>query len=110
MKYYKNSKNQLFANPILANHEDLTEITKEEFEQLVQAINTPTAEQLLEQQLTEKKAYLSSTDWISNKYHDEVTVNGTMSKADFTAKYEAVYTAREEAREFINLNETANNA
>lgn len=107
--YFKDENNkpyqgrkEIFESKLGVN---LTEITHEEFDQLVQEINTPTASQVLEQQLAEKRAYLVSTDWIGAKYHDEVTVNGTISKAEFTSKHEDIYNSRALAREFINQNE-----
>lgn len=45
MKYYKNKKKDLFVNPILANHKDLTEINEEEFNALVLEKNTPTEQE-----------------------------------------------------------------
>jgi len=45
MKYYKNTNGNLFVDPILSKHNDLTEITKEEFNLLLE----PTSEELLKQ-------------------------------------------------------------
>jgi hypothetical protein len=45
--YYKNANNDLFVDPIVSNHVGLVEITKEEFEALVEEKNKPTPEQLL---------------------------------------------------------------
>lgn len=45
--------------------------------------------------------YLTSTDWITSKYNDVVTVLGTMSKADFIAKYKDVYDNRTAARAVV---------
>lgn len=52
--------------------------------------------------INEAEIYLKSTDWITAKYHDVVTINGSMSKTDFIAKYQDIYTARSEARALIN--------
>jgi len=45
--------------------------------------------------------YLASTDWITSKYNDVVTVLGTMSKADFVAKYKEIYDNRTAARAVV---------
>lgn len=50
---------------------------------------------------TEALSYLASTDWITSKYNDVVTVLGTMSKADFVAKYKDVYDNRIAARAVV---------
>ena len=49
----------------------------------------------------EALAYLASTDWITAKYNDVVTVLGTMSKADFVAKYREIYDKRTAARAVV---------
>jgi hypothetical protein len=53
-KYYENTEGQLFVDPILANHVGLTEITKEQFDQIIAERNKPTPDQLL-QQLTQAR-------------------------------------------------------
>ena len=45
--------------------------------------------------------YLASTDWITSKYNDVVTVLDTMSKADFVAKYKEIYDNRTAARAVV---------
>lgn len=108
--YYKDNKNNVYSGNKALHEKNLgvvlTEITKKEFDQLVKEINTPTAAQILEQQLAEKHSYLASTDWIGAKYHDVVTIRSSMSKTDFIAKYQEIYDARDEARDFINANQT----
>jgi len=52
--------------------------------------------------ISEKETYLSITDWITAKYNDEVTILATISKADFVAKYQEVYTNRANVRDEIN--------
>lgn len=47
------------------------------------------------------KECLASTDWITAKYNDVVTVLGTMSKADFVAKYREIYDNRTAARAVV---------
>jgi hypothetical protein len=53
-KYYENTKGQLFVDPILANHDGLTEITQEQFNQIIAERSKPTTNQLL-QQLTQAR-------------------------------------------------------
>jgi len=65
-------------------------------------INPPkTAEQLEAEAKAEALVYLASTDWITSKYNDVVTVLGTMSKADFVAKYKEIYDNRTAARAVV---------
>lgn len=49
----------------------------------------------------EAQSYLESTDWITSKYNDVVTVLGTSSKADFVAKYKEIYDNRTAARAVV---------
>jgi len=53
-KYYENAEGQLFVDPILTNHAGLTEITQEQFNQIIAERNKPTTDQLL-QQLTQAR-------------------------------------------------------
>jgi len=53
-KYYENAEGQLFVDPILANHDGLTEITQEQFNQIIEERSKPTTNQLL-QQLTQQR-------------------------------------------------------
>jgi hypothetical protein len=53
-KYYENAEGQLFVDPILANHDGLTEITQEQFNQIIAERNKPTTDQLL-QRLTQAR-------------------------------------------------------
>ena len=48
-KYYESKEGKLFVDPILANHVGLTEITKEQFDQIIADRNKPTTNQLLRQ-------------------------------------------------------------
>ena len=45
MKYYKNKNNELFIDPIIANHIGLIELTKEEFDAQLELNNIPTEEE-----------------------------------------------------------------
>jgi hypothetical protein len=53
-KYYENAEGQLFVDPILVNHVGLTEITQEQFNQIIEERSKPTTDQLL-QQLTQAR-------------------------------------------------------
>jgi len=53
-KYYQNAEGQLFVDPILTNHTGLTEITQEQFNQIIAERSKPTTDQLL-QQLTQAR-------------------------------------------------------
>ena len=46
-KLYKNPDGKLFVDPIVAKHTGLTEITKEQFNQIIAERNKPTTDQLL---------------------------------------------------------------
>lgn len=64
-------------------------------EEELQAIETSKAK-------AEALQYLADTDYITNKYNDEVTVLGTTSKTEFVAKYKEVYDKRAEARLIVS--------
>jgi len=55
-KYYENAEGQLFVDPILANHDGLTEITQEQFNQIIEERSKPTTNQLL-WQLTQARKF-----------------------------------------------------
>jgi hypothetical protein len=55
----------------------------------------------LQTKLNEALTYLTSTDWITAKYNDVVTVLGTMSKDDFVSKYKEIYDNRTAARAVV---------
>jgi hypothetical protein len=55
-KYYEDSEGQLFVDPILANHVGLTEITQEQFNQIIEERSKPTTDQLLQQLTQARKA------------------------------------------------------
>ena len=54
-KYYENAEGQLFVDPILANHVGLTEITQEQFNQIIADRNKPTTDQLLQRLTAARK-------------------------------------------------------
>ena len=64
--YYKNKENQPYFEPSqkVIEKDNLVEITEEEFNQIIIDINTPTPEQVLEQQKAEALKYLADTDWV----------------------------------------------
>jgi hypothetical protein len=78
----------------------------EEYKQWLSEGNTPEPEfteaeleaKELQTKLNEALTYLTSTDWITAKYNDVVTVLGTMSKDDFVSKYKETYDNRTAAR------------
>ena len=55
-KYYENTEGQLFVDPIVANHVGLTEITQEQFNQIIEERSKPTTNQLLWQLTQQRKA------------------------------------------------------
>ena len=65
-KYYEKAEGQLFVGPILENHVGLTEITQEQFNQIIDERNKPTTDQLL-QQLTQAR---------KDQERQGVTING----------------------------------
>lgn len=86
------------------------ETSLDEYEDLIkQAENAyvaPTEAELLieanKAKLAEAYAYLTSTDWVTSKYIDVVTINKTMTDEEFNAKYSEVLVNRASARTFIN--------
>ena len=71
-KYYQNAEGQLFVDPILTNHTGLTEITQEQFNQIIAERSKPTTDQLL-QQLTQAR---------KEQEHQGVTINGIRYAGD----------------------------
>jgi hypothetical protein len=86
-KYYENSGGELFVDPILANHVGLTEITQEQFDQIIAERNKPTTDQLLQQLTQERKA----------QERQGVTINGIRYAGDPGNRQ-----ALQEAIEFMN--------
>lgn len=84
--------------------------TLDDYEDLIKqaedAYVAPTEAELLieanKAKLAEAYAYLASTDWVTNKYVDVVTINKTMTDEEFNAKYSEVLVNRASARTFIN--------
>ena len=59
--YYRNKENKPYYEPSqeIIKRDQLIEITKEEFEQVIVELNTPTEKQVMEQRIAEAKSYLS---------------------------------------------------
>ena len=93
--YYKNKENKPYYEPSqeIIKRDELIEITKEEFEQIIVELNTPTPEQVLQQQISEAKTYLASTAWYVERLNDP---------SSGKAIPEEVLAKRAEARELIN--------
>jgi len=71
-QYYKDTENRLFVDPILANHDGLTEITQEQFNQIIEERSKPTTNQLL-RQLTQAR---------KSQERQGVTINGIRYAGD----------------------------
>jgi len=54
--FYKSESGELLVNPILKNHVGLTEITQEQFNQIIEERSKPTTNQLLQQLTQARKA------------------------------------------------------
>ena len=84
-----------------------TELDEAIVKELEESYEAPTQAELDEEankaKLQEAYAYLASTDWITAKYNDVVTVLGQMSKADFVAKYREIYDNRTAARAVVGV-------
>ena len=102
--YYKNKENQPYYEPSqkIVERDGLVEITKEEFDDIVLAINTPTSVQEVEQRIAEAKAYLTETGWIWEKYNRNVLVLKDMTNDEFNLKYSDIISKQEEYRALIN--------
>ena len=93
--YYRNKENKPYYEPSqeIIKRDELIEITKEEFEQIIVELNTPTPEQVLQQQIAEAKQYLADTGWYIERLNDP---------SSGKAIPEEVLAKRTEARELIN--------
>ena len=93
--YYKNKENQPYFDPSkeIILRDGLMEITKEEFEQIIVELNTPTEKQVMEQRIAEAKQYLADTGWYIERLNDP---------SSGKAIPEEVLAKRAEARELIN--------
>ncbi len=102
--YYKNKDNQPYFEPSkeVIKRDGLVKITKEEFEDIIAELNTPTEKQVLEQRIVEAKAYLTDTGWIWEKYNRNVLLLKDMTNEEFNLKYSDVISKQEEYRALIN--------
>ena len=68
MKYYKNTNNELFVDPIVKNHIGLIELTKEEFDAQLELNNADTEEiEITSISRLQAKLYL-----LKNSYYEQV--------------------------------------
>ena len=100
MKYYKDENNKLYIDPIVENHDNLTELTEDEFNTLLEEKNTLTDDEVNTQSIATSEAYLTSTDWVVVKIN-ESSIRGE-DVTDLLTKYADILTARIEARANIN--------
>ena len=93
--YYRNKENKPYYEPSqeIIKRDELIEITKEEFEQVIVELNTPTKKQVMEQRISEAKQYLADTGWYIERLNDP---------SSGKAIPEEVLVKRAEARELIN--------
>ena len=107
---YKFTSNKDYVQDLsFTNGNKTISIGLEEYKQWLSEGNTPEpeftkaelAQQVKDKAIQEALAYLASTDWITSKYNDVVTVLGTMSKADFVVKYKEIYDNRTAARAVV---------
>ena len=66
-------------------------------------VNPPIPQEQIDQaRISELKAYLASTDYINDKYKEEVELFASLTHDEFMTKHADVYTARVDARTEIN--------
>jgi len=100
MNYYKDNNGELYVDPIVENHENLTKLTEDEFNVLLEEKSALTDDEINAQNIATSKAYLSKTDWVVVKIN-ESSIRGE-DITDLLTKYADVLTARTEARNNIN--------
>lgn len=100
MKYYRNSKNELFIDPIVNNHIGLIEITKEEFDQQIIINNTPSLEELRITRENEVKMHFCNLindgfeyneNWFSCKRHQQDDLLKLISALNFSENNQGTY-------------------
>lgn len=106
MKHYKNTQGEVYAYETEAEREqygsaDLVAMTQEEVNEHLNP--QPTAEQLLETEIAQAKAYLSETDYIVLKIGEAMALGQDV--APLLEQYSAELGARELARESIRAAE-----
>jgi len=100
MNYYKDNNGELYVDPIVENHENLTELTEDEFNALLEEKSALTDDEINTQSIDTSKSYLAETDWVVVKIN-ESSIQGE-DITDLLTKYADVLTARIEARANIN--------
>ena len=71
-------------------------------QELQDAINANKANEDLQNQIQEAKAYLTETGWIWEKYNRNVLVLKDMTNDEFNLKYSDIISKQEEYRALIN--------
>lgn len=94
IKYYKDTEDNIYVNPVLKNHKNLIEITENEAEIILNPQKTE--EELTQIKVYDAKEYLSTTDF-------KMTVDYFSTLEE--AKKQELLTKRAEAREYIRANE-----
>lgn len=77
-------------------------IVGQEPQELLEALEAERAEQSINSQIQEAKAYLTDTGWIWEKYNRNVLVLKDMTNEEFNLKYSDVISKQEEYRALIN--------
>lgn len=77
-------------------------IVGQEPQELLDALEAEIAEQSINSQIQEAKAYLTDTGWIWEKYNRNVLVLKDMTNEEFNLKYSDVISKQEEYRALIN--------
>lgn len=74
----------------------------QEPQELLNALEAERAEQSINSQIQEAKAYITDTGWIWEKYNRNVLVLKDMTNEEFALKYSDVISKQEECRALIN--------
>lgn len=77
-------------------------IVGKEPQELLDALEAERAEQSINSQIQEAKAYITDTGWIWEKYNRNVLVLKDMTNEEFALKYSDVISKQEECRALIN--------
>lgn len=101
MTYFKDTQNKPFYDPSAQVIEkfNLTQITEEEFNTIVEELNRPTPEQILQEQLTLAQQYLNDTDYVVVKMAEAMVAGEDITA--MKAQYADVISEREVKRVFI---------
>lgn len=86
---YKNAQNELFVDPILANHDDLVLLTDEEFDEQLAINNTPTYSGLVDATLVLNHLYDAAMLTLQNGFSDQEEKTFT-EKREIIIEYEAI--------------------